>query len=130
MHEEALSIMKRLCISAQKLTMTPEVPMTYSFAHERLKLLMIAVKYRDNINAQSFQSQMAWTQPTFKVKQSRLPQGYEAAIGHAKKTLDECKDLTMWQQSQMKSRLRLLEQMQRDDEPITSCPTVTQMNSV
>lgn len=122
MHEEVMSVLKRLRVATGMGTTTPAIPMTYNLVHERLKLLMSAVRHRDNINGQSFQSQMAWTQPTFKHKQSRLPQGYEAAIGHANKTLDECKDLTTWQRNQMKERLKLLLRMQRNDEPITSCP--------
>lgn len=122
MHEEAMSILKRLRVYTGMGTTTPDTPMTYNFVHERLKLLMNAVKHRDNINGQSFQSQMAWTQPTFKLKPSKLPQGYEAAIGHAENTLEKCEDLTAWQRKQMKARLQLLERMKNNDEPIKSCP--------
>jgi len=124
MHEEALAILKRLRVATGMDTTMPKHEFTYSFVHERLKLLVSAIKHRDNINAQSFQSQLAWTQPTFKLKSNRSPQGYEAAIRHAKKTLTECKDLTVWQKKQMKARLHLLEKMHRDNEPITSCPIV------
>lgn len=122
MHDEAMALLKRLRVHTGNGTKAPEVPITYNMASERLKLLMSAIRHRDNINAQSFQSQMAWTQPTFKLKPSGLPQGYEVAIGHAQKTLDHCTDLTAWQRKQMESRLNLLKRMQRDDEPIASCP--------
>jgi len=123
LHDSALSMLRRL-VGVTHADATNSTDITYSYVYEHLKALAAVIRHRDNINSRSFQSQMAWTQPSFKHKGNQIPQGYDEAIRHANESLNnpQYRDATEWQKTQMKARLASIEQMKRNNEPIRSCP--------
>lgn len=99
-----------------------EHKLTYSFVAFRLKLILNTIAERDSVNKQSFQSEMAWTQPTFIHPKTKQPIGYAKAIENAERVLVKVTDLTEWQRKQVTLRLALLERMQAQNAALSSLP--------